>query len=489
MGNPNAEVIILQTSIWRENINFAPRASLSGSISVDAVVIGAGLAGTLTAYFLKKQGLDTVVLESGRIGGGQTQNTTAKITSQHSLVYHDLIEKFGIEKARQYAEANQGAIESYKEIISQHNIDCDFEEKPAYVYTLKNLKKIEDEAAAAQKLLLPAEFTTKTALPFAVKGAVRFSRQAQFNPLKFLKGIAKDLTIYENTPVTSVENHMAVTPYGKVTAKSIVVAAHYPFINVPGFYFLKMYQQRSYVIALKNAADVQGMYIDEADGGFSFRNYKELMLFGGSGHRCGENSTGQAYENLLSAARQFYPGCAEQARWSAQDCMTLDKVPYIGHYCLTTPDLYVATGFQKWGMTTSMAAAQILSDLIVKNRSPYQEIFSPQRFNLSASARRLAENTAQAFKGLNREFLKPPASVLSDLLPGHGGIIEYNGEKIGAYKEDNGAVHMVSTRCAHLGCQLEWNPDELTWDCPCHGSRFDYYGNLIDNPALHDIKI
>lgn len=474
-------------SIWTMHTELAARPALQENLNVDVVVVGAGMAGILTAYFLHQQGAKVIVLEAKNIASGQTKNTTAKITAQHHLIYRYLIQTFGREQALLYAKANLEAIESYRMLVKKNQINCHFEEKPAYVYTTGDPREVELEASAAQQLGINAFFTTQTGLPFPVRGAVRMDQQAQFDPLEFIQAISKDLTIYENTFVHTIEGNTACTSNGNVKAKAIVVATHYPFLNVPGFYFMRMHQERSYVIALKNAKDVEGMYIDAADGGCSLRNYGNILLLGGGGHRTGENSAGGKYEMLQSAARRWFPQSTEITRWSAQDCITLDKVPYIGPYCLTTPGLYVATGFGKWGMTSSMVTAKILSDQILGKDSPYAEVFSPQRFKMTASLESMLKDGYQAAKGIGRRFFQIPKVLLRDLSKGHGGIIEYEGEKIGVYKDDNETVHAVYTKCPHLGCQLEWNPDERSWDCPCHGSRFDYFGNLIDNPATESL--
>lgn len=476
-------------SIWRQEVTFERRPALTGDLEADVAVIGAGIAGLLTAHFLRERGLSVVVLEADRIASGQTQNTTAKITCQHRLIYHHLLENFGLDKARQYAEANAFALQRYKELVAAQNIACHFTQCPAYVYALQpdDREKLERELGAARKLGLPASLVESTELPFPVCGALRFDGQAQFNPLEFLRAIAAPLTIYEQTLVRTVENHAVVTERGTVRARDIVVAAHYPFINVPGFYFMRMYQQRSYCLALRGATDVSGMYIDAAENGLSFRKYGDLLLLGGGGHRSGDNARGGRYEALRAAAQRFFPEAEEVARWSAQDCMTLDSVPYIGHYCLTTPHVYVATGFQKWGMTTAMAAGRILSDLICDGTSPWADVFSPQRFKLSASAKTFLENTAHAMQGLSRQFLTLPRAALAQLPVGHGGVVECGGEKVGVYKKSPEEIYAVSTRCPHLGCQLEWNPDEQSWDCPCHGSRFDFHGKRICGPALKDL--
>ena len=420
---------------------------------VQVVVIGAGMTGLLTAYMLKKMGLRVIVLEGATTAGGITKNTTAKITSQHDLIYNKLIQSFGVERAAQYALANQRAIQQYRDIIWENKIDCDLEIKNAYLYTLNDGKSLEEEMTAALTLNIKAELTTETGLPFPVQGALKFADQAQFHPLKFLKAISADLEIYEHTMVTEVQGDVVITNHGRVTADQIVIATHFPFINVPGWYFARMHQERSYVLALKNAAQVEGMYLGIDADGYSFRNYKELLLFGGEGHRTGKHPESSCYENLRETAKQLYPESIETAAWSAQDCTTWDGVPYIGKFSSAASNMFVATGFQKWGMTSSMAAAMILSDMICGKENDCADVFSPQRFKMGASIQNIMKDGAQSVAGLT-----------------------------------SGAFSKASRRCAHLGCRLEWNPDEQTWDCPCHGSRYTQDGKLIGNPAIHGLK-
>ena len=475
-------------SIWKKECQFLKREALIGDIKTDVAIIGAGMAGLLIATLLQQKGVEVIVLEGNEIASGQTGNTTAKITSQHELIYDKLINEVGKEKAYQYAMSNQQAIQMYRKMIEEQGISCHFEELPAYVYTLQNVSKIEKEVDAAKKLGIDAEFTTKTTLPFTVKGAVKFNKQAQFNPLEFIQVISKPLKIYEHTMVKEIVDQTIITENGKVKAKTIVVASHYPFMNTPGYFFLRMHQERSYVIGLENTLNLQGMYIDEDKQGFSLRNYKDMLILGGGGHRTGENTNGGRYDKLRKAAGEYYPDSIEICHWSAQDCMTLDEVPYIGLYSASTPNLYVATGFQKWGMTTSMVAAMILSDKIIGNKNPYEEVFSPQRFKVNASMKNFLNEGKHAASGIFLENFKVPSAHLEQIQNGHGGVIEYEGHKIGVYKNIEGKVFMVSTKCTHLGCKLEWNPDELSWDCPCHGSRFDFTGSLIDNPAMEDLE-
>ena len=474
-------------SVWSESCKFRKREALNKDIKTDVLVIGAGIAGVLTAYMLKQKGREVVVIDAAEIASGNTKNTTAKITSQHDLIYSKLIAEFGEEKARQYAKANELAIKKYKEIIEDKRIECDFEEKPAYVYSLNEIDVLKEEVEAAKNLGIDAEFVDEANLPFKINGAVKFNNQAQFNPLKFLKGISNELIIYENTRALEIKENLVVTSGGNITANNIVVATHYPIMNAPGYYFMKMHQERSYVLALENTSEIDGMYIDLNKEGYSFRTYNNLLLLGGISHRTGENEEGGSYDELRKVAKKLYPKAKEKYYWSAQDCMTIDGIPYIGRYSSETPNIYVATGFNKWGMTSSMVSAMIISDMILEKENDFSEIFSPRRFDLSLSINNIANDLIETAKNFIAQKVSIPSSEIEHIKNGHGGIIEYNGEKVGIYKNKEGKEFFVSTKCTHLGCQLSWNADELTWDCPCHGSRFDYKGRLIGSPATKDL--
>ena len=470
----------------------AIRPSLQGDITTEVAVIGAGLAGVLTAYLLQERGISVVLLECKEAGSGITRNTTAKITSQHSLIYHKLMMYKGEERTWEYASANQKAIEMYGEIISKLEIDCDYQILPNYIYTLDNEARMKQEVEAARKVGLPAVLTKETTLPFPVKAAVRFEQQAQFHPLKFLDAVAKKLTIYEHTRVTEVNRGgEIVTDKGRVKAKSIVIATHYPFINVPGYYFFKMHQERQYVVALEGEdvdkkARMDGMYLDADPQGFSFRNYKDYLILGSGNHRTGMYNPPDEYAKLEEAAKQWYPNAKIKYTWSNQDCMTPDSIPYIGKYSVNISNIYVATGFNKWGMTSSMVSAMIISDMITGKKNEYQTVFNPRRLMLSGS-RALLKDAAIVTISLLSEHLKIPHDKFKEIETGKAGVILKDGQKIGVYRDKYSNYYFVTTKCPHLGCSLEWNQNELTWDCPCHGSRFDFRGNLISNPAMRDV--
>ena len=430
-------------SVWSDHINIPQFPQLKKDINTEVLIVGGGMCGILCAYFLKEKGIDYVLVEGERIGQGITKNTTAKITSQHGLIYDKLIKNAGIEKAKMYLQSNEDALAKFRELCK--NITCDFEQKDAYTYSLSDAKQLEDEVKAVNVLGLKAEFVENLSLPFKTKGAIKVGNQAQFNPLLFLSEIAKGLNIYENTFIRDIKDHTAIADDVKITANKIIVATHFPLINKHGSYFLKMYQHRSYVIALQNAPEVNGMYVDEAQKGMSFRNYKDLLLIGGGDHRTGK--TGGNWQELREFAKKKYPDATEKYAWATQDCMSLDGVPYIGHYSKQTPHMYVATGFNKWGMTSSMVAAMILSDMVMGKENEYREVYSPHRSMLK---QQLLINGVEAVSNLLTPSIK---------------------------------------RCPHMGCTLKWNKNERTWDCPCHGSRFEKDGKLIDNPAKHNAKV
>ncbi|MDO5401904.1 MAG: FAD-dependent oxidoreductase [Eubacteriales bacterium] len=428
--------------VWTETVQLPKFSELLGDCKTDVLIIGGGITGILCAYFMEKEGISYILVEADTICSGITKNTTAKITSQHGLIYDKLLRRFGRELTQRYLKLNESAIKEYGKIC--RNIDCDFEYKDSYVYTSRSLEKIEKEIRALEILGYNAEFENQLDIPVDIMGAVRFHNQAQFHPLKFIAAIAEGLNIYEHTKVTELEKNVAKTNHGNINADKIVVATHFPINNKHGAYFLKMYQSRSYVIALENAGNVNGMYIDEDAKGMSFRNYDNLLFLGGGGHRTGKS--GGSWQVLREFADKYYPGAKERYAWAAQDCMTLDGIPYVGTYGKNTHGFYLMSGYNKWGMTSSMVAAQLINDLITKSENIGEALFNP-----------------------HRTMLRPQLFI--------------NG-----YEAVTNIVRFADKRCPHMGCSLKWNKDEHSWDCPCHGSRFSENGELIDNPATDDLK-
>lgn len=429
-------------AIWEQGAGLPEFPRLEEDLSADVLVIGGGLAGILCAWNLTRAGIDCVLIEENRLMHGVSGRTTAKVTTQHGLIYDKLLKKFGPERARMYWQANADALDGYRELSKEGSFD--FQPQSSYVYASNSGEKLERELKACEALKIPAGWEQKLPLPFPVAGAVCFPDQAQLDPMKLAGYLCQGLKIYENTKALSFLGNRVQTSGGTIAAEKIIVATHFPILNKHGAYFMKMYQQRSYVIAMEYGGELEGMYLDCKENGLSLRRAGKWLLLGGGGHRTGK--PGAAWELPERAVRDFFPQGKIGARWATQDCMTLDGMPYIGHYSLAAPNLYVATGFQKWGMTTSMAAAGILTDLLLNRENPYAPLFSPDR------------------SMLHKQLLINAGETMNNLL------------------------RPTVPRCPHLGCALRWNTAEHSWDCPCHGSRFDGKGKKLNNPATDGMK-
>lgn len=470
-------------SVWTESVDFERRKSLEKDLSVDTLIIGAGLAGLLTAYKLKEKGVDNVVIDAHEICSGQTKNSTAKITSQHGDIYSKIEKYYGKDYSKQYASANEQAIKEYERIINQNNIECDFEKKDAILYTTTDATNLKNETECAKRAGIDCYFTEEVKLPFYIRGAEIFKNQAQFNPLKFVNGIIPKLNIYENTRAIKVVGDTVFAEKYKIKAKNIIVATHYPFINFPSMYFLKISSERSYVLALKNAKfECDGMYIGTEDSSLSLRWYKDVLLLGGGTHRTGVQPKTPPFKDLEEKARNYFPKSRIIAMWSAQDCIPIDEIPYIGRFDGKNEHIFVATGFNKWGMTSSMVSAEIISDNIIGKENPNSKVFSPNRFSVSASAKNIMENTCETVKGFASHLSVAKIDIIEAEV-GTGKEIYFDGKTAGAYKDIDGKIYVVSLTCPHLKCRLKWNSTTKTWDCPCHGSRYNYKGELIDGPS------
>ena len=483
-------------SVWNE-VKIEKRPHLQGNKKTEVVVVGAGLAGLLIAYYLQESGKQVIVLEANRIGSGMTKNTTAKITSQHNLIYNDLIHKFGQDQAREYASYNERAILEYERLTKELQIDCDFEKKDSYVYSVKESNALKEEVEAANCLGIDAVYTTETALPFPVFGAVKFPNQAQFHPIKFLKAIAGQLEIYEETMVEKRKGDhtlevLVSTEQGdrnyEVEAEIIVLANHYPIERFQGLYAARMYQERENVLVVK-APDAlsYGMYVAAENKGYSFRKYQQYVIVAGQNHRPGEKQKLNSMEHMEEAVKHYYPNCEICYHMVNQDTITLDHVPYIGHFTKNTENVYIATGFNKWGMTHSMVSALLLREMICMGEEKEDSIFNPSRFNRKACKDELKEHIATVMSQLTLKRFEFHKESMDEIKPGEGAIITSNGKKLAVYKENDGTIHCFLARCPHLGCLLEWNSVEQSWDCPCHGSRFAKDGQLINGPAKENM--
>ena len=481
--------------------------TLDTNISCDVCIIGAGMFGLSTAYYLSKKGLNVVVLDKSSIGSKASGYTTAKITSQHGLIYDYLIKFFSRDIAEKYLNANEQAIKNIKNIIDNENIECDYEVQSNFVYANKQeeIDKIKQEVQAVKSLGLDAQFVEHLAVPFENYGSIMFPNQAQFHPRKYMLGLCNSILqnsgqIYTNTTVHDIKKengyYETYTSEHTVKAKNVVLASHYPFINFPGFYFTKMYQETSYVIGVDTKTDLfDGMYITAQAPTYSFRTAmfgdKNLLLIGGTNHKTGADNVtvNSTYEILEQKAKELYPNCEILYRWNTRDCITLDKVPYIGEFSSLMPNMYVGTGFNKWGMTSSNVAANIVADKILGIENRYEEAFTSTRLKPIKNIEEMKNMLKQTATSLVVEKLKIPDDTIKDIENDNGKIIEIEGNKIGLYKDISGNLYAIKPSCTHLGCSLVWNNVDKTWDCPCHGSRFDYTGKNIYDPAFKDLEM
>ena len=383
----------MSDSIWR-SIDTAEKSDygkMECMEMTDVAIVGGGLCGILCAWFLKDAGVDCILLDKNRIAGGTGKDAMAQVTSQHGLIYSKLVERDGVEKARMYFQANELAIQKYRELSEQ--INCDFEETSSYVYSKNDREKLEKEIDAVSRIGGKVEFCEATELPFATSGAVRFQGQAQLNPVKLMNGLVKELEKYQNIHVyegVEIDDCAIWCGMHVTVADHIICTTHTPFYEKLGKYNRKLHREESCILALRNAQKMNGMYTDEAQGGLSFRSYGDLLLMTGGTYKTESGREVQEWEKLRKAAAMYYPEAKEMANWKVQDCFSLDGIPYIGSYASKrkTPGLYVATGFNGWGMTSAMTAAMLLTETILKDKFgeareavnyPWKEVFSPER--------------------------------------------------------------------------------------------------------------
>ncbi len=490
---------------WMASTESTDYPVLDKDIKVDVVIVGGGLVGITVAYLLKQEKCKVAVIEADRIVQGTTGHTTAKITSQHGLVYSKLIKHLGKEKAQQYADANEHAINFIEELINEQQIDCDFSRQAAFIYTQSEnyIKQIENEVEAASSLGIEAAYMENIPLSFKIKAAVRFENQAQFHPRKYILALAKDIPgdgsyifeqtraidFHESNPCTVIteEEH-------KVIAEKMIIATHYPAYGSNGYYFARLYPEKSYALGIRIKEKFPGgMYITAEDPGRSLRvtpyeKNEELIIVGGEHHKTGEGpNTNIHYQNLIEFAKDIYESPELLFRWSTQDYTTLDEVPYVGNITSKSSNVYVATGFNKWGMTNGTAAAILLKDLIVKGENPWATVYNPARYESDPMLKNITTTNINVAKHLIGDKLRRIPED-TDIKSGEGKVILHDGKKVGIFKDKKGKIHAVIAICTHMGCDLAWNAAELSWDCPCHGSRFTYEGDIIEGPALKSLR-
>jgi glycine/D-amino acid oxidase-like deaminating enzyme/nitrite reductase/ring-hydroxylating ferredoxin subunit len=489
---------------WIDTTPATQYPSLDEEIETDVVIIGGGITGLTAAYVLKQKGKKVAVVEADKIAEGVTGHTTAKITSLHTLIYDQLVKRFGTDKARLYGDAQETALEFISSLVKEHKIDCDFRKVPAYTFAWDENQeyKVKQEAEVALSLGLPASFVKETDLPFKTKGAVRFDNQARFHPRKYLLSIARLIPdrnnyIFENTRALDVKEGSVievVTQNGKITARDVIVATNYPVLNKGGF-FTRLTPMRSYVLGVYSDSSIpDAMYISSDSPVYSIRKQPtpkgDMVIITGEEHKTGETSdTKYYYEHLKKMTEKLIGISSVDYFWSTQDAYSIDSTPYIGRFTPHSKNLYIASGFMGWGMTNGTVAGILLSDMITGNKNKWEAVFDPSRREQVQSAKKFVNQNISVAKEFIKGKINKSKKMNAEIIErGKGEVIRKDGKDIAVYKDEEGNVMCLSAACTHMGCTINFNNAEKSWDCPCHGSRFDVNGEVLHGPATKPLK-
>ena len=456
----------MTTSIWLQNMQTTINSSLQESLQTDVCIIGGGLSGIMTAYHLAKAGKSVVLLEGNSFLSGATGHSTGKLTAQHGLVYQTIIEKFGLDAAQLYYELNQKAITAALDLVDSSII------KPAtsFLYTTEsnNIKKIEDEWDAYKLLHIPGTFGEKCEIPYSSKASVSMLEQAQIHPVRFGQSIMDmagkaGAKFFEHSRVAHInlsKPYVELENKQTVYCKDLVICSHYPLEAIVGLQLVKLKVNRSYIIAFKCSEPYKGQYLSIDQVGRSIRTVKidndYYTLLAGSSQRAGSSSnTNIYYEAIENEAFEKFSADEIDFKWSAQDPETPDILPYVGQFSSGYPNIWLATGYRKWGISISIVSGQVISDGLLGQSNDGIKLYSPKHT-------KIGDTLMQA--------LKVGGQTVVDLVGGY-------------------MTRSSNPRCTHLGCKTRWNEADETWDCPCHGSRFSKDGSVLEGPAVKPLDL
>jgi glycine/D-amino acid oxidase-like deaminating enzyme/nitrite reductase/ring-hydroxylating ferredoxin subunit len=486
-------------SLWSATSDLPVYPRLSRHRSCEVLVVGAGITGLLTALMLQRAGREVVVIEASRIGSGATGRTTAKLSSLHGLAYAELWRSLGASAAEVHGAANEEGITTIEGLVEELGIDCDFRRRANYTYAESDddAEAVAREAEAAQALNLPARLVYDLPLPFSTSAAVRFEQQAEFHPLRFLAGLAAHLTsvgvaVYEGTRALGVSQGdpcQVGTTGGTVRAGHVVVATGIPFLD-RGMFFTRTHPERSYALAVRLVGPApEGMFLSTEQPAHTIRAYQsdgdELLIVGGESHKTGQGGdTARRYRRLEAWARERFEVASVEYRWSTQDYMPADGLPFVGRLWPFSHRILTATGYKKWGLAQAATAAQVIRDAVIEHPNPFADVYNTNRLNLQASAGALVKEGLDDGSRLVLDRLRLRSSASTELRPGTGRVVSSRGRQVAVACDTSGRLHAVSARCTHLGCIVSWNSGEQSWDCPCHGSRFDVDGSVLQGPAV-----
>ncbi|HEX6347349.1 FAD-dependent oxidoreductase [Umezawaea sp.] len=486
-----------QHSLWLRSTSAPERPTLRGEHVCDVAVVGGGIAGLTTALLLKRQGLSVAVVEADRIGSGASGNNTAKVTALQSTVYSTITSRHGAETAKAYADASQAGVSLLTRLVREEGIDCGLRHAPAftYAYSPDEVEAVEAELAATRAAGLPVSADDRLDVPFDVHAAVRLDDQVALHPLRYLLGLADAVdgdgsVVFEHSRVERLHDGAPCrvhTAEGTVSAGRVVVATHYPVFD-RGLYFARLETTRSYCVAasLASGEPPTGLAISAGSPSWSLSSYDGLLIVCGQGHATGDPA-GAPYEELEAFAREHWDVERITHRWSAQDPTSYDHLPMIGPYLPGSDRLLVATGFMKWGLATATFAATILADAVAGTPNPWAAVFTPHRVSLTSLPDLLKMNASTGLDLVGARITPADATSSEDLPPGQAHVVRDGLGKTGVYRDRAGRLHGVSLRCTHLGCLVAFNAAETTWDCPCHGSRFDVDGAVLEGPATQPL--
>lgn len=480
----------MQQSIWKTQKK--EYDSLTKDIKAQVAIVGGGIAGFLCAYELSSRGFEVVLLEAKRILEGVTEKTTAFISGLQGILYQNITKKYDLTMAKHYFDLHQEAIKEYENLVKEHNIACEFVKLPSYLFTRRSAKSLLREFDALKKLGANVHYLKNLEeVSLKVNGAIKLENQATFHPLKFLLGLPITFTIYEQSRVVhfNLKEKVLYTKNAKIEAEHIVFATHFPLFTCPSLFPFKMHQSKSYCITYQNNENINGLYVEDTEDGLTLRNYKGHIIIGGGDHNTNVIKKISPYETLKKEGEKLFKDSHINYKWETQDCMTMDELPYIDRLGENYKNVYIITGFNKWGMAKALMGARIIADLVENKENKFYSLCTVKRKAAIKSPVKTLGHGANSVYNFFRSFCTIPLNNYKKLKNNEGGIFLVKGKKCGVYKDEKGRFHFVNARCSHLKCQLNFDPHNKIFICPCHGSMYDIEGNVLIEPAIKPISI
>ncbi|HUR08702.1 MAG TPA: FAD-dependent oxidoreductase [Nonomuraea sp.] len=473
-----------------------PAPSAAGALTADVCVIGAGITGVTTALLLARAGLDVIICEAVTVASGVTGLNTAKVSALQGTIYSELTKRHGVDTAAAYARAQLDGVAKVAELAGQYAPGANLRRRPAATVagTPDQVAMIEREFAAAEAAGLPVRARDDVDAPLPCYGAVTLENQLILHPVRYVRSLleaaqAAGARLFENSRVETLKGGRVRTVNAEISARHIVVASHYPVFD-RGLYFARLEAKRSYCVAGPvSEPEPQALAITAGTPTRSYAAFDGMAILGGEGHAAGARGVGPDRFDALERDLRAWSAVTEVPhRWSAQDPVSADHLPMIGPYLPSSDSLWVATGYGKWGLSNSTVAAGIISDAIIGRENPHAEVFRPSRFNVRSAPTYAKLQAKVAADLVGDRFRSGDAASAEAVAPGTAAVVRDGHKQIGVYRDDDGVAHKVSMRCTHLGCLLRFNAAETSWDCPCHGSRFDVDGEVLEGPAVHPLE-